>query len=192
MQNQRRALVQLGRSREQQRLLQEFFLRLEDRLFLLDLSDGCHGVAAFGDSKNLVVTMLPRLSESFAVVADSFHIRPLLRLPELFLRYVVVTLHGGHVAAYAREPGAIRKLFSFTPPATDDEGVGRVEKKRRRNSLTLEHAASRIASLSDTTVAVFGPRYLRTRFRKTLEGHVGIGFAPRLLKPMPTCPSRPL
>jgi hypothetical protein len=171
LQNQKRLVGGLNKSRPQTRVVEDFFLRLANRLAFFDINTSCEGVAAFGDSKNLVVTMLPRLADSFVVVADSFHIRPLVRLPELFLRYVVVTLHGGHVAAYMRESSGTKMLFSYSPPVPELDEGGRADKKRRRNSMTLEYAARRLAGLSDTTLAVFGPRYLRTRFRKLLGEH---------------------
>jgi hypothetical protein len=163
-----RNLSRLERSRLNEGLLAEFMQRLTARLALLDLDAQSGGLAVFGDQKQIWMSLIPRLAESFAVVSESFHIRPLLRLPEFFSRYVIVTLHGGHAAAYLREGQSTKKLFSFTPPPVDDSDAGRAEKKRIRSARTMDFAAAQIAALSDASVLVFGPRYLRTRFRKLL------------------------
>lgn len=166
--NQHRKVLALHPTRGQESLVNEIFERLQARLNVLDLPEKAEGVGAFADTKQLLVYVLPRLGTSFVAASNTFHIRPLLRVPEFFSRYTIVTLHGGHAAGYLRSGNALRKIFSFTPEPTLDESANRSEKKRIKSSQTMDHALEKIAELGDISLCVFGPRYLRARFRKLL------------------------
>ncbi len=166
--NQERQVSALHPTRGQESLVKEIFTKLQHRLSVLDLPEKAEGIVAFADAKQLLVYVLPRLGSSFVAASNTFHIRPLLRVPEFFSRYTIVTLHGSHAAGYLRSGNGLRKIFSYTPEPAESEATNRTEKKRIKSSQTMEHALDKIAELGDISLCVFGPRYLRARFRKLL------------------------
>src|SRR5262249_12473427 len=82
------------------------------------------GLVVFGCPDAFEVFDLPRQVPPLAVVADSFHVKPLLRLARTPDRYQILCLTRNHVQLFEGDRDGLNQIDLEGGPATVEEGLG--------------------------------------------------------------------
>jgi hypothetical protein len=109
------------RTSQVQEFLQPFRALGEDQVFWMQHQ---RGLAVFGCPDTFEVFVLPRDVPAQVSVADSFHVKPLLRLARTADRYQVLCLTRSHVRLFEGDRDGLSEIDLEGVPGTIDEGLG--------------------------------------------------------------------
>lgn len=146
------------------------------------------GLAILLDQETFEVIDLQQSVESLVVVADSFHVKPLLRQQQSADRYQVLCFSRQHAKLFIGNRYALNELSSSKIPSTITEALG--------EELTSEHQT--VASYGGTSremhhghggksaeVDIDRDRYFRAIDRAILEHHTFPSSLPLILAALP-------
>lgn len=169
-------------------LLEEFEALAGDESFWNHTLDG---LAVLGAPGIFRVYRLQRPVPELAVVAESFHVKPLLRILQSAERYQVLALSRGNVRLFEGSRDALDELDMAPPAAEAIEEALQVDLKESNLSVWTHGSGSANAGLyqsqgsEDRALDAAGERFFRVVDRAILKHHSRPSGLPLLLASLP-------